>query len=152
MSKKAPGEGRTPQQKMVMQKFGSILKQARLDRGLSQSDVAREIWGSIADPRGYMVARNRDRISAYESGRDIPEPQNLQRLSDFLGIEVEKLAPDLYADAQQKKPAAISMVMVENEPDRVFLQVNVLTSLGVASQVIGLLSKDPLTKDVMERQ
>lgn len=64
-----------------------------MDRtGLKASDIARVVWGSTKDKRGYSVARNRDRIGHYLAGTSYPGPENLQKLADVLGIPVETLA------------------------------------------------------------
>lgn len=64
-----------------------------MDRaGLNPSDLARAVWGSRDDKRGYSVAINRDRIGRYLDGTSYPEPENLKRLADALGIPVESLA------------------------------------------------------------
>lgn len=144
--------GRTHAEKIGLGSFSERLKQARLDRGLSQSDLARDIWGEMADTRGYMVARNRDRISAWESGRAVPEEKHLQALADVLGIDRAVLAPDLVAEGMDRRPAAISMTMLDGGFSRVHLQINTLASLEVASQVVALLSKDPLVREVSEKK
>jgi transcriptional regulator with XRE-family HTH domain len=65
-----------------------------LKQGLSASEVARRVWGSTKDKRGYDVARNRDRIGHYLAGTSYPEPENLQLLADALGLPIEDLAID----------------------------------------------------------
>lgn len=126
--------------------FADNLRQHRLSRGMSKSDVAREIWGETQDTLGRPVAKNRDRISVWESGKATPEPHNLQLLADLFDTTPEKLAPNLAMDRAKdgSQRVAMSMTMVSGKPDQVFLQVNTLASLQVASQVIALLSKDPV--------
>lgn len=132
-----------------MTPFKTRLYQLRTEKGMSMSDLARAIWGTVTDGRGYSVPKNKDRISRWEKGEQVPEPQNLALLADALGVTVEELAPDLTAKkmASDDTPA-ISMTMVQGHADRVHLVVNTLTSLDVASRVIALLSSDPLTAAV----
>jgi len=108
---------------------------------MSQSDLARKIWGTTKDNRGYIVARNRDRVSAYERGKAQPTHENLTAIAKALGVTVEDLAPDLLAADMGAEAPTIGMTMVKNRHDRVHLQVNTITSLEKASQVIALLSK-----------
>lgn len=126
--------------------FAKRLHDLRLERGLSKSDLAKKIWGTMTDGRGYEVARNRDRISVWESGRAMPTSDNLEQLATALGVPVSELAPDLVSAgmASERRPA-ISMTMVEGRPDTVRLVVNTLTSLATAAEVIRLLSGDPRT-------
>lgn len=51
------------------------------------SDLARMMYGSMISSEGKLVARNRDRISAWESGRNKPSPHSLKRLADALGVQ-----------------------------------------------------------------
>lgn len=136
---------RNPNTRIIgMPKFSTNLYRLRVEKGMSQSDLAREIWGTVTDARGYTVAKNKDRISRWENGSQVPEAQNLQAVADALGVSVEDLAPDLTAkrmDADENP--AVQMTMVQGQPGRVHLIVNTLTSLEIASKVIALLSSDP---------
>lgn len=58
---------------------------------LSASEVARRVWGTMKDSRGYEVARNRDRIGHYLSGTSYPEQANLEALAQAVGLSVEDL-------------------------------------------------------------
>jgi transcriptional regulator with XRE-family HTH domain len=116
---------------------------------MSQSALAREIWGEQEDSRGYKVARNRDRISSYEAGKSVPEPHNLQKLADVLGMSVEELAPDLVADAVDSAEPEVSINMVPGGEGYVHLKVNTLTDMETAMKVGALLAKNPLTKSIM---
>ena len=123
--------------------FASNLRRLRLDANLSQSDLARKIWGDTTDSRGYTVARNRDRISYYEAKKAVPEAHTLKVIADVLGTTVEELAPDLIArDTDKQKDPEISMAMVKDRTDLVHLRVNTLCTLGLASKIIALLTDE----------
>lgn len=62
-----------------------------LERRISASDLARGVWGTMTDPRGYEVARNRDRIGHYLSGKSYPAMENLKKIAKVLGVDVEVL-------------------------------------------------------------
>lgn len=72
--------------------FAETLRTAMQEKGLNASDVARKVWGEIKDSRGYLVARNRDRIGYYLAGVSFPEDENLRKLADAVGLSYEKLA------------------------------------------------------------
>jgi transcriptional regulator with XRE-family HTH domain len=74
--------------------FAEALRAAMLRKDISASDLAREVWGTTRDKRGYEVARNRDRIGHYLNGTSYPEPANLELLAKALDVPVEELAID----------------------------------------------------------
>jgi hypothetical protein len=55
-------------------------------RGFNHSDVARAIWGTTKDTRGYEVARNRDRIGHYLAGTSYPELNTLYALAQAFSV------------------------------------------------------------------
>lgn len=124
--------------------FSAKLYQFRTAAGMSMSDLARKIWGTTVDARGYETAKNKDRISRWEKGDQLPEPQNLALLAKALGVTIEELAPDLTAQSVDRQPPAISMTMVAGHPDKVHLVINTLCSLAVAAKIIAQLSEDPV--------
>lgn len=135
-----PAAGKTPIETHALQEFGRKLHALLIAKGLSQSDLAREVWGATKDTRGYNVARNRDRISAYVSGKSIPEPQNLARIAQVLGVSPEELAPDIMAASVDRERPEMAMTMVAGHPDKVHLVVDKLVSLSVASRVVAIIA------------
>ncbi len=145
MSKVPKTARASPIQRVGLPKFSTKLYEARLAKGLSMSDLARKIWGTVTDTRGYEVPKNKDRISRWENGDQVPEPHNLRLLAEALDMTVEELAPDLTAAAiDRNAQPAVQMTMVQGQPGKVHLVVNTLTSLAVASQIIALLSGDTM--------
>ena len=55
-------------------------------RGFNHSDLARAIWGTVPDTRGYDVARNRDRIGAYLRGSSYPSLDTKYALAKALDV------------------------------------------------------------------
>ena len=121
-------------------KFQHNLKELRVSKNLSQSDLARLIWGTMTDGRGYEVARKRDRISAYERGRASPEEENLAKIAEALGVTASELAPELSGQRGRNAPATVTMRVLEGGA-KVHLEVNTITSLAIASQVVAALSE-----------
>lgn len=71
--------------------FAERLAAQMTKKGLSQSDLARQIWGEKIDSRGNSVARNRGTIGQYLAGRGLPESENLKKLADALDCDVNDL-------------------------------------------------------------
>jgi transcriptional regulator with XRE-family HTH domain len=123
--------------------FKDKLRELRIDKGLSQSDLAKALWGTTTDGRGYDVARNRSRISSYEKGDSVPDKHNLRKLSQVLGVTDDELAPDLAQRVLDQAEAAIQMKMIAGRPDQVRLTLDTLCSLATATKIISLLTADP---------
>jgi len=120
--------------------FKARLYQARRDKGWSQSELARRVWGEMEDKRGYMVAKNRDRISAYESGRSVPERSNLDAIAEALGMSVSELAPDLVMSNPHtlgSDPTGVSIKMVPG--GMAHLRIDCVVSSSVAMAVAELI-------------
>lgn len=136
-----PGAGQTPVERIETEQFARRLHKLMLDRGMSQSDLARKVWGKTTDGRGYDVAKNRDRISVYLRGQSYPDPVNLSKMADALGVPVEELAPDAVASAVERENPEVQMTAIAGHSDKVFLRVNKLVPMTVAAQIISLLSE-----------
>lgn len=134
--------GRSRAERLELQSFARRLHELMVAKGLSQSELARSIWGKTTDSRGYDVAANRDRISSYLKGRSVPEPANMAKLAKELGVTVAELAPDATAAAVDRANPAVSMTMIAGHADKTHLQVNQLVRLEVAVKIIALLSED----------
>jgi hypothetical protein len=133
---------RTERQRIEIEGFARRLHEFMARKGMSQSDLARAVWGKDTDTRGYEVAKNRDRISSYLRGRSIPEPANMKTIADKLGVTVAELAPDVLASVVDRAHPAVSMSMVAGHSDKTHLQVNKLVPMAVAAKIIALLSED----------
>jgi hypothetical protein len=66
--------------------FAAWLAAQMAARGLNHSDLARAIWGTVPDTRGYDVARNRDRIGAYLKGNSYPNLKTIWKLQDVFEV------------------------------------------------------------------
>src|SRR4051812_8851879 len=92
-----PGWSRGPRNvrsRPELERFRHNLARAMQDRSLTASALAREIWGTTTDSRGYHVARNRDRITHYLAGTGYPVPRVLERMAQVLGIDPAQLAKE----------------------------------------------------------
>lgn len=129
------------------QPFAERLGAAMQKGGLSAAEVARRIWGTVKDRRGYDVARNRDRIGHYLSGKSYPEPENLTKLAEAVGIPVDQLAMDMGDNPgrQQRAPARPHLT-VTFEPSgklRVRGQIDALIDKRRFQELIDLIDPEP---------
>ena len=128
-------------ERIEMEGFAKRLHRAMLAKQLSQSDLARRIWGTITDNRGYEVAKNRDRISVWLRGQAIPDPQNMAKCAEVLGMKVEDLAPDVAASAVERENPEVQMTAMGGHSDKVYLRVNKLVSMALAAKIVGMLAE-----------
>lgn len=114
-------------------------------KGLSQSDLAAKIWGRTKDKRGYEVARNRDRVSAYLAGAGMPEPDNLRKLATALGCKIEDLvgADGLPAPVSRRASSHIEvhLAMVAEHPGMMQVQLNMLLPSAAAMEIVGIADR-----------
>lgn len=146
----APAPGRlprivTPEAKRQQEDFAEKLQHLMQLRSMSQSDLARQIWGTTKDKRGYEVARNRDRISTYLAGAGIPEPENLKKLAAALGVQVQDLIDwDTTKPLTQRAASArvdVHLALAPGQPGMMHLQVNTILPSNVAMEIIMLIEK-----------
>ena len=130
-----------PTVEIGQQAFGRRLQQLLDQKGWNYSDLARAVWGKTTTKGGYEVAKNRDRISVYVAGKAVPDPRNLKKIADVLGVEVAEIAPERFGDAMIEQPnPSYSITKVQGESDKVFLRVNKLVPETVAAKIMFLLA------------
>lgn len=122
--------------------FARRLHAAMVNKGLSNSDLARAVWGETTDTKGYKVARNRDRIAVYLKGAGMPEAGTLHKLAEVLGVPKEQLAPSVTAAVVDRERPEFAMTMVPGQSGRVHLQMNMLVPLTLAVEVSKLIEAD----------
>lgn len=120
-----------------------------LEKRISASDLAREVWGSKTDGRGYEVAKNRDRIGHYLSGKSFPERENLTKIAKVLGVHPDRLMKAQPAPAVRKAsrdPQDIQVVFFTEDKHgtgSVSLH-NLELSTKTILALIDLINKDPV--------
>lgn len=130
-----------PTVEIGQQAFGRRLQQLLDQKGWNYSDLARAVWGKTTTASGYEVAKNRDRISVYISGKAFPDPRNLKRIADTLGVEISELAPEHVGNTMIEQPhPAYSITKIQGESDNVFLRVNKIVPETVAAKIMFLLA------------
>lgn len=125
-----------------LETFAKKLHYALIDRDMSQSDLARIVYGGATrvDNRGYDTVVGRDRISSYCRGRAMPEPRTLQKIADALKMPIEELAPNLAASTIEKEKPEIQITAVAGHHQTVLLKVNKLVPLHLAAEIAKMLA------------
>jgi len=140
-----------------LQAFAALLDAAMKRMDVKPADVARMVWGTMVDSRGYTVPRNRDRISSYLAAQSYPDPENVQKLADALGIPVEKLAstrppglekpekpepperPARRTSSEASNPGELVLTALPAKPGRTFLRVQRELSWKLATHIHNLI-------------
>jgi hypothetical protein len=140
-----PFEQRTDRERAELQAFSKKLNGLLTQRGMRPSDLARAIWGSMTDNRGRNVARNRDRVSHYVHGRQMPEAKTIGKIAAVLGVDPAELVPSLARpeplNRDRDAPAEMAMVMVSGtSPAMASITLNKILPLTVVTQIMTLVS------------
>jgi hypothetical protein len=142
--------------------FANALRAAMMKAKLSASEVARRVWGTTKDTRGYEVAKGRDRIGHYLGGLSYPEPGNLAKLARAVGVPTEELTlerrpPPVVREPRgvretinELTPEDIRIVFIGGDPSAVRLVMNQVTHWKIAQKIIALLKEDPTAGTTME--
>lgn len=121
-------------------RFGQIVLHAMLKKGMNQSDLAKAIWGTVKDARGYEVAKNRDRITHYVKGRAYPEPENLAKLIEVLDLNPEDVqVSKLVRGAMRSSPPRMDALPVT----KLAAETPPVTKLAAETLNISLLAAEP---------
>ena len=139
-----PAAGQTSEERLVHEDFARRLHKILADRGMSPSDLARKVWGTIEQidsktGRVVNAARNRDRISVYLAAKGFPDPKNLAKITKALGTTPEELAPDIAAATIEREVPEMNMTVVAGHDDKALLRINKLMPVDVAIEVMRLI-------------
>lgn len=121
---------------VLKREFGQRLRKLLVDRGMSQTDLAREAARHTPDK-----SFGRDLVSSYISGRYIPNPINLAAMAKALDTTPDELLPqsnNLPRRGETTPPLDIRVLGA----DRASLRVNQVVSLSVALKVAQLINDD----------
>ena len=121
--------------------FAKRLRQLMSEREMTQSELAAKIWGRHKSSEGKNVAKGRDRISVWVSGKNFPDRENLQKLAKHLKVKVNELAPEAELKAAHSVAADWSLTKPHGEEGVSFFQAARYLPDDIAHEVIGLLIK-----------
>jgi transcriptional regulator with XRE-family HTH domain len=137
--------GLTDEDSEQLAEFARRLKAIRTERGLSQSDLARLVWGNYTDPTtGKVMAKHRDAISGWESGNRAPSERKLHELTTALGIEYEDLAPSMLASKMDREPDRV--LMREVKAGVTHVKINAMLPSKLAAQIYLLVTQGEIEK------
>ena len=132
---------RLPTERMRDIKFAQRLRQLMSEREMTQSDLATKIWGRHKSSEGKNVAKGRDRISVWVSGKNFPDRENLLKLAKHLKVEVSELAPEAELKRAHSVAADWSVTKPHGEAGVSFFQAARYLPDEIAHEIIGLLIK-----------
>jgi transcriptional regulator with XRE-family HTH domain len=116
--------------------FAKRLREIMDERGLSQSDVAAKIWGKYTNTENKHVARGRDRISVWLSGKTFPDDNNLEKLAKALRVERSDLASDDELQALDRSTPTVSIVLYSD--NRALVSINQVFPLKTALEIMAI--------------
>jgi len=122
--------------------FAKKLREAMAEKQMSASDLARAIWGTSPDPRGYPVAKNRDRIGTYLAGTGFPSKESLPKLAAALGISVDDLPTPRRSTSVREFSGQGDVVftMLADRPGMCSLRVVKLLPIEIGLRIIALIN------------
>lgn len=99
--------------------MGERIVRLRTAAGIdSAAELARRIYGTTTDKRGYSVAKNRDTIWRYETNKAMPSRKNIERMAVVLGVTVAELDPSRASPGVPvAKQLPMKMEMLSNGTD-----------------------------------
>lgn len=110
--------------------FGRRLYRLMMEKGLTQSDLAR------------AAGLTRNAVSTYVTGRNFPTPLNLQKIAKALHLTAEDLLPNLLEHEAPEDSPSLEMKVSSGAPNKAWLKVNRLVTLSTAARVIELIESD----------
>lgn len=140
-STRPPGIGGKTMKSRAAEEFGRRLRLKLMQLGWSQSDLARRVFGSTTSGEGYTVAKGRDRISYWISGKQIPKAENLQALAQALDMRPEDLVSADVAENINKNFPLLSMSTIPNKSNMVHLQINVIVPAPIGVKIISIITE-----------
>jgi transcriptional regulator with XRE-family HTH domain len=117
--------------------FGERLQRIMIEKGLTQSDVARLAWGKMTDERGYEVARNRQVLGKYLAGTVTPRKDTIRKIAKALGVSFADLDPD--SDAMNRPGSGLYVEEVDASSSR--LHISMVAPKEIVREVVVLLSR-----------
>jgi len=121
---------------VVKREFGQRLRRLMVQKGLSQTELARAAAKFTPDK-----SFGRDLVSSYISGRYVPNPINLEALANALGVRPEELLPQAASLPRRGEATPPFDIRVLGD-NRTSLRVNQVVSLTVALKVAQLINDD----------
>jgi transcriptional regulator with XRE-family HTH domain len=120
-----------------LREFSRRLHAFMREKKLSQSELAANAFGCKTDYRGVLIPRKRDQVSAYVTGKRLPNQDNLLALAKALGIDPEDLLPDATKAPVDRSQSPVQFTL--DADGKVRLRIDQLVDQQTAAQVMALL-------------
>jgi transcriptional regulator with XRE-family HTH domain len=116
---------------LTRQEFAKRIYTLRLAKGWSQSELARQ------------AGLNRDAVSNYARGNNMPDPANLKKLAKALGVEASDLLPNYDEQAlDMEANPALEIKTSQEDPSRSWVRLNREVSTGTVVKIMQALEED----------
>jgi len=123
---------------MLLKEFAARLYSLMCERELNASGLARELWGTTTNEKGYEVAKGRERIHYWLKGRQLPDSENLGRLAHALRTRPEALVP--IPSIEEQTDGEYVIQTIPGYPDKLHLRVDKVMDKAQAARIIALLA------------
>lgn len=115
---------------VTRQEFSKRIYRLMLAKNMTQSDLARE--AGIA----------RDSVSNYVRGNNMPEPVNLKKLADALGVEPNELLPNFDEQAiDMADDSPLEVKVLPSDPRYAQVRISQLVNVAILPKLFELLEK-----------
>ena len=116
---------------------------AALDKqGLTQSQLAVKIWGTTVDSKGARVAKGKDRISEWLSGKARPRAENCELLAKALGLKASDLMTIPYQGGKGgAETLPFSAIESDAHPGMTLLHIHKLVPTTLAARIHLMLAE-----------
>jgi transcriptional regulator with XRE-family HTH domain len=117
--------------------FPDRLQRLMDQKKMTRAELARHIWGTMVDERGYTVARNRQTVSRYLAGKTDPNETTKRLIAEALGVTYKQLYPN--DDPVNRPGSGVTLTSMGSQRCRVDISLEL--PMDVATQVIQLVSE-----------
>jgi transcriptional regulator with XRE-family HTH domain len=116
---------------------------AALDKqGLTQSQLAAKIWGQTVDSKGAKVAKGKDRISEWLSGKARPSAENCEKLARALGLNASDLMTTPHRGGKGgAETLSFSAIESDAHPGMTLLHIRKLVPTTLAARIHLMLAE-----------
>ena len=131
--------------------FAKLLRNAMLDRKMNASDLARAIWGTTTDPRGYEVAKNRDRVGAYLAGTGYPSRETLPRLCEAVGLDPTLVPLPTRSSAPREFAGTpdVTITLLTEHPGMCSMYIRKVIPVDIGMQIMTLVNSFNANADIL---
>lgn len=126
---------------MALNEFSERLYGLMTAKGLSASDVARGMFGTMANDAGNQVAKGRDRVSHWVNAKKLPDAENIEKLAVLLGVTSEALIPQVSAPARGNNEKIV-FEAVEGRPGFALIKIEKIVSQSLGARIIAMVSEE----------